>query len=527
MLRRDDTGNAPLVLALDGGTGSCRAILFDLLGREAAVAQREWQHAPTPAAPGGVDFDTARNGALFDEVCREVVADIGGAADRIRAVSTTSMREGMVLYDSAGMPIWACPNIDGRARTQAAELAASGVADRVFETAGDWVSITAPSRFLWLRQSAPEILDRTAVFGLLSDWIATRLTGEFTTEPSAGSSTALFDLSTRKWSAELMELLSLDPAICPPVIESGEQCGSVTAAAADRTGLAPGTPVFAGGGDTQLALMGLGRKPGDGTLVSGSFWQMTSLTETPVIDTKRRARTLCHARPGQWMIEGIGFLTGFSLRWFRDAFCDLEIREAAESGRSVFELIEEKAARVPVGAYGIQAIISSVMQSDSWMHGPAGFVGFDVGAPENSHRMACARALMESGAFVSNLHRNIVTECTGQRFERITMTGGSAQGQLWPQIIADAFAIPVDISDVKETTALGAGVLAALGAGLIDDADQMASGIERTVEPDADASAVLREKAEAWQVLDAEMVSVGIRGLAPPLWQAAGALPRT
>ena len=526
MLMREEIGRGPLVLALDGGTGSCRAIVFDLAGREVAAAQREWTHSPTPGAPGGVDFDTAQNGELFDEVCREVVADLDGNADRISAISTTSMREGMVLYDRNGTPLWACPNIDGRARSQAAELVAAGIADKVFEIGGDWVSITAPSRFLWLRQNAPHILDNTVKFGLLSDWISTRLTGEYTTEPSAGSSTAMFDLRHRSWSQDLMGLLDLDPAIFPRVIEAGDQSGTVTASAAKRTGLCAGTPVYAGGGDTQLALMGLGRKPGDGTLVAGSFWQMTALTETPVIDPKRRARTLCHARPGQWMIEGIGFLTGFSLRWFRDAFCALEAREAEEQGRSVFDLIEEKAMDVPPGAHGLQAVFSSVMQSDSWTHGPPGFLGFDVNAPETSNRITCARALMETGAFVSDVHRDIVTECTGQTFERITMTGGSAQGRLWPQIIADAFELPVDISVVKETTALGAGVLAALGDGLIDDATDMASGTERTIEPNPDASAILREKADAWRKLDADAVSLGVRGLAPPLWQAAGALAR-
>ncbi|WP_421850401.1 FGGY family carbohydrate kinase [Oricola sp.] len=523
MLMVDDEGLCPLVLALDGGTGSCRAILFDLSGREVAVGQREWHHRQTPDAPGGMDFDTDANGLLFDEVCREVVADIGGAAGRIKAVSTTSMREGMVLYDAAGKVLWACPNIDGRAQAQAESLAASGLAETIFETGGDWVSITAPSRFLWIRQNTPEILEATRTFGMLSDWIATRLTGEFCTEPSAGSSSALFDLSRRSWSDEVLRALDLDPALCPRVVESGEVCGAVTGEAAARTGLIEGTPVHAGGGDTQLALAGLARKPGDATLVAGSFWQLTAITDTPVIDPQRRLRTLCHAHPGQWMIEGIGFLTGFSLRWFRDAFCELETREAAEQGRAVFELIEEKAAAVPPGTNGLQAVFATVMQSDSWINAPASFIGFDVGDAQRTGRMACARALMEAGAFVSQAHRAIVAECTGQHYARITMTGGSAQGRLWPQIIADTFGLPVDITTVKETTALGAAILAARGAGLIDDATQMASGIERTHEPDPAIHALMAEKAAKWAELDTEMIPFALRNLAPSMWQAAGA----
>lgn len=526
MLKKDDIGTAPLVLALDGGTGSCRAIVFDLNGNEVAVAQREWHHPLTPNVPGGMDFDVRTNGALFDDVCAGIVADLGGKADRIAAISTTSMREGFVIYDKHDEVIWACPNIDGRAQREAQELTETGLADRVFEVGGDWVSITAPARFKWLRANAPHILDNAKTFGMLSDWVATGLTGEYATEPSAGSSTALFDLRERNWSQQLFDLLKLDASWCPPVHESGSPIGAVTKAAAMRTGLAEGTPVFAGGADTQLALLGLARRPGEATLVGGSFWQMTAVTEAPVIDPKRRARTLCHAVPGQWMIEGIGFLTGMSLRWFRDAFCELEQREAEAEGTSVFEIMERKAAEVPPGAHGLQAIFSSVMQSDSWTHGPPSFIGFDIGNPAHSNRLAAMRALMESGAFVSEKHRAIVEECTNQRFDRVVFTGGSASGSLWPQIIADTLNLPVDVSTVKETTALGAAILAASGAGLIDDVADMASGFERTLDPDAARHAIYAEKLEKWAALDAEMLELGLRGVAAPMWQAAGGVPR-
>lgn len=527
MLKTEASSNEPLLLALDGGTGSCRAILFDLEGREVAVAQREWHHADTPGAPGGMDFDVARNGALFDEVCAEVVKDIHGASDRIAGVAATSMREGFVIYDKQDRAIWACPNIDGRARTEAAELTESGIADSIFQIAGDWVSITAPARFEWIKRHQPHILERAKTFGMLSDWIATRLTGDYATEPSAGSSTALFDLRTRSWSPELFSKLGLDSALCPPVVESGTAIGKVTEDASGRTGLKVGTPVYAGGADTQLALLGLARKPGDATLVGGSFWQMTAITERPVIDAKRRARTLCHAVPGQWMIEGIGFLTGLSLRWYRDAFCELELLEAQQTGVSVFEIMERKASLIPAGSNGVQAIFSSIMQSDSWTHGPPSFVGFDIGAPAQSNRIVAMRAIMESGAFVSQKHREIVEESIGNAFDRVVFTGGSAEGQLWSQIIADTLNLPVDVSSVKETTALGAAILAAMGAGLISDPVEMASGIERTMEPDPTARDLYAEQIERWLTLDCEMVRMGLEGIAVPMWQAAGGVHRT
>ena len=96
------------------------------------------------------------------------------------------MREGMVLYDAAGREIWACPNVDSRAGAQADELVRSGDARRIFETGGDWVAITSPARFRWIRDEQPEVFAAIAHVGMLSDWVLYRLTGRFVTDPIVG-----------------------------------------------------------------------------------------------------------------------------------------------------------------------------------------------------------------------------------------------------------------------------------------------------------------------------------------------------
>ena len=102
------------IMAIDLGTGSCRAIVFDEAGGQVAVGQREWSHAALPGFPGSQVFDTARNWQLICECTREALAKSGLPANAIRAVSSTSMREGMVLWDAAGNEIWACPNVDSK-----------------------------------------------------------------------------------------------------------------------------------------------------------------------------------------------------------------------------------------------------------------------------------------------------------------------------------------------------------------------------------------------------------------------------
>ncbi len=515
------------VLAIDLGTGSCRAIVFAADGGQVAAAQREWSHAGLPGVPGSQVFDTGHNWTLIAECCREAVARSGVGSAGIAAVSATSMREGMVLYDREGQEIWACPNVDSRASAEADALVRDGTARRIFEKGGDWVSITSPGRFLWIREHEPETWARIAHVGMLSDWVLTRLCGRFVTDPSSGSSSNLFDLTTRSWSPEVLGWLGLDPAIVPEVVEPGTVVGTVTGRAADETGLRPGTPVVAGGADTQLGLVGIGVvDPARVTLVGGSFWQTTIVTDTPLIDPQARVRTLCHAVDGQWMTEGIGFYCGIVMRWYRDAFCELEKAEAARRGIDAYEVMEEAAAAVPPGSNGVIGVFSNVMDAKRWVQASPSFLQFDVDNPAGSGRVACIRAIEEQAAFATRGHLAIIEELTGRTYDEIVFTGGAAKGRLWSQIVADVLGIAVKVPVVKESTALGAAMCAGLGVGLYASLADAASRIvrfERTIEPQAANRAAYDEQFARWSAVYARVLQLSEEGLLRPMWWPAGA----
>lgn len=462
--------SSPVVLAIDAGTGSARVLAFDLDGRVVASASREWTHAAVPGSPGGTRFDTAGGWDAIASAARDVVARLDAAGGReIAAVAASSMREGFVLYNAAGEEIWACPNTDGRARAQAEQLVAEGVADRIYELGGDWVSITAPARLRWLRTEQPEILDSARHLGMLSDWVSYRLTGEFTTDPTCGSSSALFDLSRRTWSDELADAVGVDPRILPPVLECGTVAGTVTAAAARATGIPAGTLVAVGGADTQLALHGLGARQGTPTVVGGTFWQTTAITDTAIIDPHRRLRTLCHVTPDSWMIEGIGFLSGLAMRWFRDAFCPDAKDLARTAGVSGFDVMESWASSVPAGSNGLVGVFANAMTADAWHHAAPAFIGFDINDPERFNRGTSVRAIEEAAAYVARSHLETLAELTrGSALEngRITFTAGSSSGVLWPRILADVTGLNTELSVVPEATSFGAARLAAASAGL-------------------------------------------------------------
>ena len=512
------------LLAIDAGTGSCRAVLFTEAGTQAGAGQREWTHHQPPGVPGGQDFDVRAGWQAIAACIRDALRAANATGADVAAVAATSMREGMVLYDRGGGEIWACPNVDSRAAAEAEDLIREGAAAKIYAEAGDWVSITAPARLRWLARHRPDILRDTASLGMLSDWIVYRLTGQHVTEPSCGSSSGMFTLASRSWSASIPALCGLPAGVLPPVADPGTVVGEVSPAAAGLTGLRPGTPVAAGGADTQLGLLGAGAERDEYTVVAGTFWQNTVLLAEPLIDPEVRLRTLCHVVPGEWMLEGIGFYCGMSMRWFRDAFCDAEVAQARSRGIDPYLVMEEAAAGTAPG--GVIAILSNMMNARRWAHASPSFLQFDLADPAASGRGACVRAIEEAAAYVARGHRDIIAGLTGLHFGEMVFTGGAGRGRLWPQIMADVLGVPVHIPAVTESSALGAAICAGTAAGVYSGLLEPRPGLRRraaTFEPDPAAVAAYDERYATWREVYRRMLEITDDGLLRPLWRAAGA----
>jgi autoinducer 2 (AI-2) kinase len=515
-----------LLLALDAGTGSCRAVLFAVDGTQVGMAQREWTHAGLPGVPGSQVFDTKSNWRLIAECVRQVLTQSGVETSAIRAVSTTSMREGMVLYDKTGREVWACPNVDSRAGAEAAGLVERGLAEAIYRQGGDWVAITAPARLLWIQKHEPALFAKVDHLTMLADWITQRLSGEFVTDPSIGSSSGMFDLARRSWSNDVIDICGMRADVFPSVLAPGTTAGVVSAGAADATGLRPGTPVVIGGADTQLGLVGIGVvEPGRFTVVGGTFWQQTIGLSEATIDPKARLRTLCHALPGQWMMEGIGFYSGLSMRWFRDAFCDLEKLEAERTGADAYLLMERSAMEVPPGSNGVIGILSNHMVASRWIHASPAFLQFNLGEPASSGKKECIRAIEEAAAYVSYGHLKVIEDISKQSIDHVVFTGGASKGALWQRILADVLGLPVRVPRVKESTALGAAIFAGIGAGVFPDVATAAREVvsfEGTVDPDPEVHSRYRELYENWTRVYHSQLGLVEEGLLNPLWRAAG-----
>ena len=515
------------LMALDAGTGSVRAVLFTTDGKEAGCVQREWVHGEDPRYPGSMDFDWVHNWELACFCIRGVIEQTGISPQSIAAVSTTCMREGIVLYDESGKEIWACANVDARSNDEVAYLVQKDpeLERELYAVSGQTYALGALPRLLWVKNKLPEVYARTAKMSMFNDWLIYRMTGIMASEPSNGCTTGIFDLKKRTWDTTITEKIGLKGDIFPPVVECGTIIGKVHAGGARETGLAEGTTVVTGGGDAQLGCIGVGVVDNNQAAVfGGSFWQYEYNTDVCTTDEACRIRVNCHGVPSLWQYEALAFKPGLAMRWYRDTFCQEEIRQAREQGRSAYELMNEKAAEVPAGCHGMMCTFSDVMNYISWKHAAPTFTNFDYD-PEKYSKYTFYRAIMENTALVTKGHLDLVWQATGNKPEEIVFAGGASRSGLWCQILSDVLGLPVKVPVVKEATALGTAILAGYGIGLYKNISDTARSLvewEQTYLPDPENHRLYSEMYGPWREVYATQLGLSDRHITRYMWAAPG-----
>ncbi|MDQ2633148.1 MAG: autoinducer-2 kinase [Pseudomonadota bacterium] len=516
------------LLVIDAGTGSGRAVVFDRAGNQIGFAQEEWRHLPEDGVPGSMSFDVDGGWALLRRCIAKALEACGLDGGDIAAISATSMREGIVLYDEAGKEVWAVANVDSRSSAEVAELKARS-ADferRFYEISGETFALGALPRLNWLRRHQPETFARARTLSMINDWIGARLTGEIAVEPTNGSTNGLMDLSTRDWSDILIAEAGLDRSLFPRIVEPGTVVGRVTRAAAEETGLAEGTPFVAGGGDVQLGAVGLGLvELGDAAVLGGTFWQQVVNIPQGTVDPTMRVRINSAAPQGMNQAEAISFFVGLTARWFRDVFCGEEVRIAAERGLDAYDLMEDLAMQAPPGANGIIPVFSDAMDFGKWYHAAPSLLNLSID-PAIANKGSIFRAIQENAAVVAAVNLDRVEEFAKvDSSGPVTLAGGASKGRLWPQIVADVTGRQLRIPKVREATALGGAAAAAVGIGQFDSLREAGRDFvkwDRRVDPDPANRAVYDDARGRWEKAYAAQRKLVDEGITTSMWRAPG-----
>lgn len=515
------------LMALDAGTGSVRAVIFDTRGNQLGCSQHEWEHSEDPRWPGSMNFDWDSNWKLASDCIKNVIAETKISPENIAAISTTCMREGIVLYNNEGKEIWACANVDARSTDEVGQLIAMNPAleNEIYSESGQTYALGALPRLLWVKNKMPEVYAQTATVGMFNDWLIYKLTGVLEVEPSNGSTTGIFDLQRRDWDCAIAEKCGLRSDIFPPVRECGSKISSVSEQGAAQTGLAAGTPVVVGGGDAQLGCVGVGVvEAGKAAVFGGSFWQYEFNTADGKTDPRCRVRVNCHAVPNVWQYEALAFKPGLVMRWFRDGFCQLEQQQSEQTGRDPYDLMNEKAKDIPAGCYGMMCAFSDVMNYISWKHASPTFSNFELDA-QKFNRYTFYRAILENTALVTKGHLDLVKEATGNMPNEIVFAGGAAKSPLWCQILSDALGLPIRVPMVKEATALGAAILAGYGVGIYKDISEAAKELvkwDKTYTPNMENHKVYCEMYGVWKKFYAAQLELCDKKITKNMWIAPG-----
>ena len=516
------------LMAIDAGTGSVRAVIFDTQGNQIAVGQKEWTHLEEAGVPNSMGFDTLTNWDLTVWCIQEALNKAHLQGSDIVAVSATSMREGIVLYDKAGEALWGVANVDARADKEVRFLKEQykGIEEAFYETSGQTFALGALPRILWLKNNRPEIYEKALFVSMIGDWILAKLSGVIATDPSNGGTTGIYSLHKRDWEPNMAEKVGLKADIFPSSLEPGTVMGTVTKEASEQTGLSTGTKVVMGGGDVQLGAAGLGVvKEGQVAILGGSFWQQVVNINSDVLPPKDMdIRINPHVIKGLSQAEGITFFSGLVMRWFRDAFCETEKHEARERGMDAYTVLEEKAQKVPVGSYGILPIFSDNMKYGKWYHAAPSFINLSID-PEVCNRASMFRSLQENACIVSAINLEKIKAFSHIDIKEIVFAGGASKGALWCQILADVTGCKIKVPKVTEATALGAAIAAGVGAGMYESIARAAEDLvawDKEYTPNHENFSQYAAIKAQWEEVYENQLSLVDRELTVSMWRAPG-----
>jgi len=448
------------VLGIDLGTSSLKALLLREDGSPVGTATRAYPIAAP--YPGWAEQDprawwTALCGATHD-----ILVSTGAPAESVRAIAVGGQMHGLTLLDGRGEPlraaiIWPDQRSTAEARAIDAVLERHGLVAAL----GGGVSpgFMLPS-LAWLRMREPALWRDAAHALLPKDYLRYRLTGAIASEPSDASGIPLVDLASWRWREDAREFLDLPARLFPPLLASNAVAGTVTAAAATETGLRAGTPVLCGGSDQAMGAIGAGVLEPGALLVSLSTGgQIVAPVAHPLERPIQGARTLCHAVPGVYLALAATLGAGLSLRWMRE-------RLSAIDGPDAEARFVDLAGEAPPGAGGLIFLPYLAGERAPLLDPEAS--GALVGLRLDQGAAHIARATLE-GVVFGLRHALDLLESLGARADRVVLAGGAARNPLVRQIAADVFDRPVEGLQTAEQSALGAAVLATVGAGFYPD----------------------------------------------------------
>jgi glycerol kinase len=460
-----------MLLAIDQGTTGTTCLVFDLQGELLGRAYREFtQHFPRP---GWVEHDATEIWEVSHAVAGEALEDAGTEPGELEAVGITNQRETVVCWDpETGEPlhralVWQ----DRRTAARCEELRERGEEDAVRATTGLVLDpYFSATKIEWLLRNVDGLEQRAregrAVFGTIDAWLLFKLTGEHVTDATNASRTLLMDIRTGRWDEGLLELFGVPERSLPAIRPSCGEFGRTRAE--DFHGHA--VPVSGVAGDQQAALFGqrcLEPGLGKNTYGTGSFVLVNHGTSVPEAPEGLLATVAWQiGRSTTYALEASIFVTGAAVQWLRDGLGIIEVAGDTEGLAASLDSND--------GVYFVPALTG--LGSPHWDPYARGTI---VGLTRGASRAHLARAALEAMAYQAVDVVQAMERAGSKPLEELRADGAATVNRWLMQFQADVLGVPVVVPEVAETTAMGAALLAGVGAGLLTLDQIRAMGDER------------------------------------------------
>jgi sugar (pentulose or hexulose) kinase len=476
------------ILAIDVGTQSTRALVFDARGRMLDKARAPYDPPYLSPEPGWAEMDPDYFWERVGTACRLLWEQGRVSVDRVAAVVMTFQRGTVVHLDAADRPlrpaiIW----LDQRRSARPPRLPRAWNAALTLAGARGVVArFQAEAECNWVAEHQPDIHRQTARFLLLSGFVTLRMTGQARDSVACTVGYVPFDFKKLAWSGASdwkWSALAVEPGTLPVLVAPGEPLGTVTAAAAAHTGLPVGLPVISGASDKACEVLGSGcLEPHQGCIGYGTTATF-NVDSAKYVEPVRLVPPYPSARPGRYNIEYQVFRGFWMVTWFKEQFAHLERQRATEQGLEPEVLLEALAAEVPPGSLGLT--LQPYWTPGLRHPGPEG-KGAIIGFGAAHRKPHLYRAILEGLAYEMRSGRDLVVARTGTPLTELTLCGGGSRSDLVLQITADVFGMPARRPSCDEASGLGAAILGAVGAGLHPDlrtAVAAMTGVGRVFEP--------------------------------------------
>lgn len=490
------------ILGIDLGTSGTKTVLFSQTGNVVASALVEYGMAQPQN--GWAEQNPGDWWHAAVQTIREVLEKSKVNKEDVVSLGISGQMHGLVMLDENGdvlrpSIIWC----DQRTGKECAEITARVGAQRLIElTANPALTGFTASKILWVRNNEPEIFARCRHILLPKDYVRYQLTGDFATEVSDASGMQLLDVAHRRWSPEVLKALEIDEEWLAKVYESPEVTGHISRKAAALTGLSENTLVVGGAGDNVAAAIGTGVvRDGRAFTTIGTSGVVFAHTDKLSIDKKGRVHTFCCAVPGAWHVMGVTQAAGLSLKWFRDTFCVSEKEAALLMKTDPYNLMTKEAALSPIGANKLFYLPYLMGERTPHLDPDCRGVFFGLSAMHGKGDLI--RAVLEGVTYSLRDCLGVLSEM-GVAPAKMIACGGGGKSPFWRQMLADTFNMPVATAQSTEGPALGAAILAGVGAGLyksVPDACDALICLNESQTPDEKAAAEYEKCYAIYQTL--------------------------